>query len=134
VTQFAVVSVSDSFSDAKSDANLRGISKARAELPTEILVELPEESNLFEIVDGCSDVDSMLTEAQMQLIDGLDFSRTKLARIVSRLADDASDMFFWYGNEGSDLVVTRSPENLLDQLEIAARSSQCEAYVRYKRL
>lgn len=130
MTQFALASLKKYNFESKSLVKVEGdfLSAIAAELFPNISL-----SDIYTLdVDG-KDIDSLMLDAQKDVIDGIRFQETMLYDVVSELAASISELFLWYGSDYDDIDYVYDVPALLDIIESAVSDSACEVYVRYKK-
>lgn len=84
--------------------------------------------NLYEVTDNHETSDFLFTEAQSQMIEGMEFEKTRLYTVVIELYKAGASLYFWYGSDSADLPVYTNIETLLEDLQTAVKTSACEFY------
>ena len=85
------------------------------------------------VIDDGEDIDSLMLDAQKQVIESVGFEKTQLYGVVENLAPSVDELIFWYGSESDDLEYVYDVPILLGKLKEAVSDSSCELYLHYKR-
>ena len=81
------------------------------------------------------EIDQYLTEAQLQIYDGVEFENTIIYSILTQLLQCNSEIIMWYSDFYNDIPIVRSKQEFLKEVfdGITDISGMCEVYVRWVR-
>ena len=82
---------------------------------------------------GYLDFDQLLLTAQKELNLGKKFIQTDLAKLLISISDWIDIIFCWYGSDYDNLDKVNTINNLVEELELSAKSSSAEAYISFSR-
>jgi len=82
------------------------------------------------------EIDHYLTEAQVQIYDGVEYEKTKIYCIFKQLLEYDLEIIMWYSDFYDDIPIVYSEQNFLKEVlnGITDKSGMCEVYVRYKHI
>ncbi len=85
-------------------------------------------------VEGYSEIDCCFTEAQEQIINGADYSETKIYLLITELLKCNIEIVFWYSEFFENIPYVNSKKDLFKRVYegITDKNGMCEVYARYK--